>query len=60
MLIPSNNSFQANFQEFNSFQLKLLELLLYLTVNGENFGKLARETHKILVYGAAFLSVWKS
>ena len=61
MLIPSNNCFQGNVQEFHIISTKkLLELLLFLTVNSNKLRKFVRENLKILVYRAAFPSLWKS
>ena len=55
MLIPSNDCFKANFEEFYMFSSKkLMELLLFLTVKSKNSVNLARETREILVYHIAF------
>ena len=55
MLIPSNNCFQANFHELYYFPVNIVGIMLFVTINSENLGKLARKTHKNLVNRAAVL-----
>ena len=60
ILIPSDNCFQANFQEFYMFSSQNVGIITIFEHEEQKCGKISHETREMLFYHASFLSFWKS